>query len=184
MIANFYKSLLVCANYAKPLLVGSSHNEAGLFTVLDQLASASNLTAPRAGKGGLAGGLAGIRNNPSLINGQYTCPAADAAKARRDNGVPVWRYRYKGEWPNQNIGPNSGAWHGSEIAMIFGTTEYLSKKADVSDEFILSGKMRSAWATFVKDPVKGLLQNRTDAPAWPSYNPQGKTHSEEMWRTC
>ncbi|KAF1985683.1 alpha/beta-hydrolase [Aulographum hederae CBS 113979] len=42
-------------------------------------------------------------------------------------GVPAWRYRYFGQFPNQHLADDSGAWHSSEIAMIFGTTERVSK---------------------------------------------------------
>jgi hypothetical protein len=38
-----------------------------------------------------------------------------------------WRYIYNGVYPNQDIG-SKGAWHGAEIGMVFGTSEFLSQK--------------------------------------------------------
>jgi cholinesterase len=56
----------------------------------------------------------------------FHCPAANAAVARSDAGVPAWRYLYAGEWPNQQLGTRclgvKGAWHGAEIALVFGTS--------------------------------------------------------------
>jgi hypothetical protein len=56
-----------------------------------------------------------ILNTPvmGMLGGVFGCPSANAAKARVDNKVKVWRYLYSGEWPNQEIAKNAGAWHGA-----------------------------------------------------------------------
>jgi carboxylesterase type B len=76
-----------------------------------------------------------------------------------------WRYRYAGEWDNQYIGEGAGAYHGSEIALVFGTTPLLSKKPDVEEEIKLSKAMRTAWTSFAKDPENGLTKL-----GWPVYD--------------
>jgi carboxylesterase type B len=107
----------------------------------------------------------------------FGCPSGAAAKARRDAGVPAWRYLYAATWPNQQLGsccPNvKGAWHGSEIALIFGTTELKKKGADLPAEKELGKKMRDAWAGFAKDPDHGL-----EKLGWPVYDPNSKRTTE------
>lgn len=92
---------------------------------------------------------------------------------RRDAGVPAWRYLYSGEFPNQSLGPccpnSEGAWHGSEIALIFGTTEIKKPASDTPAETKLALEMRKAWTEFAKDPVHGLHRL-----GWPSYDPNSK----------
>ncbi|KAF2402642.1 alpha/beta-hydrolase [Trichodelitschia bisporula] len=156
-----------------PMLVGNNDNEAGLFAVLAQAGAAGAAAKAPSTSSSLAIELGNLR---------FTCPAGDAAKARRDAGVSAWRYRYAGEWPNQNIGPKAGAWHGSELGMVFGTTERTSNKPDTEEERKLSAKMREAWTTFAKDPVNGLTKL-----GWPLYDPAkptlvllGKPNSSEI----
>jgi carboxylesterase type B len=131
----------------RPVLVGNTNNEGATFS-----------------KENKAGG-------PGTL-GTFQCPAARAAKARSDVRVPVWRYLYAGEWPNQQLGaccPGvKGAWHGAEIALVFGTTELKGKGKDTDAEAALARKMRDAWAGFAKDPEKGLAKL-----GWPLYNPNG-----------
>jgi cholinesterase len=95
--------------------------------------------------------------------------------------VPAWRYLYSGEFPNQSLGPccpnSEGAWHGSEIALIFGTTEIKKEgsdqpaetKLDTPAETKLAAEMRKAWTEFAKDPVHGLHKL-----GWPSYDPNSE----------
>lgn len=131
----------------RPMLVGNTNNEGATFAKESKEGGANTL-------------------------GVFQCPAANAARARADAGVPVWRYLYAGEWPNQQLGaccPGiKGAWHGAEIALVFGSTELKGKGNDTDAEKALARKMRDAWAGFAKDPEKGLTKL-----GWPLYNPKG-----------
>ncbi|KAF2669097.1 alpha/beta-hydrolase [Microthyrium microscopicum] len=136
-------------NFVKrPILVGNVNNEAGLKT---------NTSASR--------------------QNMFGCPAGMAAKARRDAGVPAWRYLYQAEWPNNQLYSDPvkaaqvhGAWHGSELALLFGTTERKGKGPDTPAEKVLARKMRDAWAAFAKDPDHGL-----EKLGWPLYDPAKPT---------
>ena len=77
------------------------------------------------------------------------------------------RYRYYGVFPNQEISPKAGAYHSSEIPLLFGTTEDTGK--DTPSETKLARNMRHAWAEFAKDPVNGLVKL-----GWPVYNQNGE----------
>src|ERR1700760_3569253 len=87
------------------MLVGNNANEVALFLVILEQTS--------------------LLSNPMLkmANGAFSCPSGTAAKARSDKKVKSYRYLYAGEWPNQQLAPNAGAWHGSEIGAVFGSVE-------------------------------------------------------------
>ncbi|KAF2401659.1 alpha/beta-hydrolase [Trichodelitschia bisporula] len=110
----------------------------------------------------------------SLSNRISGCGSGAAADVRRKLGVPAWRYLYSGSFPNNGLGPcctaAKGAWHGAEIALIFGTTELKNKGQDTPNEAKLSKTLRDAWTGFAKDPVNGLSKL-----GWPRYDPEKPT---------
>lgn len=143
------------------MLVGNNANEIALFMVI--LNRDSALSSPIF----------------SAVNGVFSCPSGTAAQARTNAGVKAYRYLYAGEWPNQDIAPKAGAWHGSEIGMVFGSIEYqqqffgnmIGQKISYPNtdaQKILEKKMMGAWAAFAKDPDNGLA-------GWPTYDEKKPT---------
>lgn len=109
-------------------------------------------------------------------------------RARLKAGVPVWRARYFGEWPNLNPLEWLGAYHSSEwiawlfffplfffalgretdgdagdLPMVFGTSDLLGPNTALEKQ--TSEYMQGAWVAFAKDPENGLK----DQYAWPTY---------------
>ncbi|KAJ7605188.1 carboxylesterase [Roridomyces roridus] len=146
-----YLALSEAGQFAKlPYLVGSTDNEAGLYRVP-----------------ALAFGLSISDSQWDLFNlAGFTCPASRSALSRSTAGVPTWRYRYFGDWDNLRLFPGSGAYHGSELEMVFGTAEDVSGEASGVQQEGVSGMMRQAWGAFAKDPRAGLT-----ALGWPQYEP-------------
>jgi hypothetical protein len=140
----------------KPYFTGNNNYEAGLFRVLASAAGASVSDV-----------------DWCLFNLEtFTCPAAKAANARAVASVPTYRYRYFGEFPNMRLTahPNSGAWHGSEIDVIWGTSVDATGVANTAAETSISNYLQGAWAAFAKDPVNAF----TKAPySFPKYNANG-----------
>jgi len=132
-----------------PMLVGHAKNENGFYQLI---AKSRNATS--------TGSV-----NANIIG----CGPGPAAAGRRAQGVNAWRYVYTGEYPNQDIGI-PGAWHGSEIGLVFGTTEFSSRRPDIPEEVKLSEKMRNIWTNFAKDPVNGLVKM-----GFPLYDPAAPT---------
>lgn len=107
----------------------------------------------------------------------FTCPSACTAGYRARYGVPTWRYRYFGDWDNLRLyngtaglgTRGSGAYHGSEIEMIFGTAKDVSGLETSCMEAATSRYMMGAWAAFARDPKRGL-----SAYGWPLYDSAGK----------
>lgn len=97
-----------------------------------------------------------------------TCPGASASASRAKFGVPVWRTRYFGEWPNLNPLAWLGAYHSSDIPMIFGTSDL--RGPDTAAEEAVSKYYQTAWATFAKNPARGLTEY-----GWPMYDADANT---------
>jgi carboxylesterase type B len=101
----------------------------------------------------------------------FTCATAIEAEARVAQGVSVWRYRYFGDFANLRLFPGSGTYHGTVLNMVFGTAEDVSglPNGEVENETI--AYFQKAWATFARDPKKGL----SEVLGWPLYsNTTGK----------
>ncbi|KAL8721757.1 MAG: hypothetical protein Q9181_007638, partial [Wetmoreana brouardii] len=97
----------------------------------------------------------------------FQCPAALVAHDSAASGYPTWRYYFNASFPNTQPGfnvtiaglpdLNFGAWHSSELSIVFGT--YPTLNATVQ-EVTLSRFVQTAWANFAKDPT-------TKGPGWP-----------------
>ncbi|KAF7560691.1 hypothetical protein G7046_g3456 [Stylonectria norvegica] len=133
-----------------PMLIGNCDNDfASLYSPFD--GSAPNKTI-----------LDGLTDEV------FNCRAAIASKSRHSLGIPVWRYRYFGDFPNLNPLPWLGAYHASELPIVFGTSNLSGE--NTANETALSSYMQGAWAAFAKDPAKGLK-----GLGWPLYDADEKT---------
>jgi carboxylesterase type B len=136
------------------MLVGNSNNEGGIANI---------------NNGTFFTQFFGQGATGSILNVAMTCGSRDTARARKAAGVKVWRYRYFGDWPNQYIADGAGAYHGSEVPMVFGSTEHYRDVSDTVEEGKVVAEMMHAWATFAKDPDQGLT-----TLGWPEYDESSK----------
>jgi cholinesterase len=100
----------------------------------------------------------------------FTCPNDFKARMGRARGVSTWVYRYFGDWANTRLYPSSGAYHGTELQMLFGTSEDVSGIPPSAPQARLTKVMQSAWLAFANDPAKGLSEF-----GWPQFEPGRKT---------
>ncbi|KAJ7727265.1 carboxylesterase [Mycena metata] len=147
-----YAALSNAGKFAKlPYLLGSLDNEAGFYRIR-----------------GFTAGLNLTDSQWSIFNSEaFTCATSQTASFRVRAEVPIWRYRYFGDWNNlrlYNCCPGSGAYHGSDLEMVFGTAEDVSGIANGIREERVSKTMRRAWGAFAKDPRAGL-----NGLGWPEY---------------
>lgn len=84
--------------------------------------------------------------------------------------MPVWQYRYFGNWSNTRLYPTSGAYHGTEMQMLFGNSEDVSGIAPTAAQVQLTEVMQKAWVAFAEDPTSGL-----EKYGWPRYAPEEET---------
>ncbi|TKA80671.1 hypothetical protein B0A49_01620 [Cryomyces minteri] len=150
-----YAALSSNGSFAKlPYLAGNLDYEAGFYK-LSAYAANKTLTPAQWDSFNLAG---------------FTCPTGVEAANRVKYGVPTWRYRYFGDWPNLRLYPGSGAYHGSELEMVFGTAVDVSGAPNTGAENATSRYMMKAWAAFARSPADGL-----EDFGWPRYDPQSQT---------
>jgi carboxylesterase type B len=102
-------------------------------------------------KPGLPAGLAVFLpkdfNPMNLMDSIMGCSSASASVIRMKNGVPAWRFRYMGVWKNTDLGPGTGAYHSSDVPIVFGTTELRTGNVkDSSEEAKVVKRMRSSCA--------------------------------------
>lgn len=156
-----YDARSAAGNFIKvPLLTGNCDYEAGLFAT--------------------DAALANVTYSPVFWTvfdlSVFTCPASERANISIAAGVPTWRYRYFGDFPNLRLTsvPDSGAWHSSELPLVFGNYPNATGgvPASTAAELSIGDYMRGAWAAFAKDPVNGLTSYQG---GWPMYNPAGNT---------
>ena len=153
-----YSALSLSRSFAYiPYLVGNTGNEDGFYRVS---AAGQNVTLTD-------------KQWQTFDSEGFTCAARDEAVARRAVGVPIWRYRYVGDWENLRLYPDSGAYHGVDLHMIFGAGEDVVGSAypNSPEEISTIKYMMRAWAGFVKDPAKGL----SEKIKWPLFNPYWRT---------
>ncbi|KAF2707420.1 cholinesterase precursor [Pleomassaria siparia CBS 279.74] len=158
-----YQELSDAAAFSKiPFLAGNANFESGWYK-LSAYGAKMNLT----------------EDQWDLFNQRaFTCPNAYSTKSRVKENVPTWRYRYHGDWDNlrlyngtAGLGPRgSGAYHGSDINMVFGTAQDVSGLENAAAESALSEYMMGAWAAFSRDSKNGLTEY-----GWPAYQLTGDT---------
>jgi cholinesterase len=175
----------------KPMLIGSNDNEGGLITgiasILHKVIKANNDSIPAdlkkltngavqgieyvAGSGVIPGFVRGFLH--FIEEGVFNCPASKAADARKEAGVPVWRYRMFSAFENDLLG-GVGAFHVSDVPIVMGTSERKPGGAkNTAEQDKLIKNVMTAWATFAKDPEGGLTKL-----GWPTYDTKSKSHAE------
>jgi len=83
----------------------------------------------------------------------YTCTTAAIAHTAALAGNRIWRYYFNASFPDYQPIPSAGAWHTSEIPLVFGT--YKQDKTGDLTRYQLSKSMQRAWCDFAKYPEKG-----------------------------
>lgn len=88
-------------------------------------------------------------------NATFLYTAAATTKLRQAHSRTTYIYRYDGNFSNISPGNLSGAYHASELPLIFGTAgEFHGNSTEY--ENIVSRKLQDLWLGFAKDPHNGL----------------------------
>ncbi|KAI9699141.1 MAG: hypothetical protein M1836_003331 [Candelina mexicana] len=102
-------------------------------------------------------GADGLNTPHDVLSKIYTdlvfqCPVAATANSTAALSIPTYRYYLNASFANYQIFPGAGAFHASELALVFGT--YPRENA-TQQEINLSLDIQTAWAGFAKDPEQG-----------------------------
>jgi cholinesterase len=74
---------------------------------------------------------------------------------------------YFGDWDNLRLYPTGGAYHGSDVEMVFGASQDVSGLLESTPETTVKKMVQKAWAAYASDPANGM----TNVIGWPQYNP-------------
>lgn len=153
-----YLSLSSTGSFAKlPYLQGHNDYEQGYY-VIPAFAQGRNVSAAQTAQ---------------FLLESFVCPVSYEARQRTKAGVPTWAYRYFGDWDNTRLYPTSGAYHGTELHMILGSSEDASGIPATRAQEDTSKLFQRAVSAFVADPVSGLSKI-----GWPQFDPEQKSWVE------
>ncbi|CZT46053.1 related to triacylglycerol lipase V precursor [Rhynchosporium secalis] len=96
----------------------------------------------------------------------FWCPATKSTYERLAANRTTYRYFYAGNFTNVSPNPWIGAYHSSELPLIFGTDGLNGESTTFEKE--VSYVMQDAYLAFARDPVKGL-----EEVGWPVYESKG-----------
>ncbi|RAR00095.1 alpha beta-hydrolase [Stemphylium lycopersici] len=82
----------------------------------------------------------------------FQCPQALWANATASLGIPTWRYYFNASFTNTQAYPQLGAYHASEIPLLFATYPPANTTAQ---QYALTAFMQSTWARFARNPHLG-----------------------------
>ncbi|RAL12687.1 carboxylesterase [Aspergillus homomorphus CBS 101889] len=119
-----------------------------------------------------------------LTESIIACPVAHEVKNRNLAGLPTYRYQYAGNFTNISPLPWFGAYHSSELPILFGTHNQYGGPS-TQFEWEVSYAMEALWLSFAEDPSRGpvrltvesaaLNPNNSSYFAWPEFQ-QGSSN--------
>lgn len=157
----------LAGNTAKvPILTGTTAEEARVFLHIDgaglTIDEFLNTTFPNMPE--LHAALRALypRGSPNLetdfdVNAAiftdmaFNCPGKQVAEDYSTT-VKTWRYLFNASFPNYEPFPDAGAFHSSELPLVFGT---YNVKGATAQQIALSNSIMSAWTNFAKNPDRG-----------------------------
>ncbi|KAL4803121.1 carboxylesterase, type B [Aspergillus unguis] len=104
------------------------------------------------------------RTSTAATQKQWLCYSVEQAKLRYENGLETYRYLWAGNFSNISPEPWLGAFHTTDLFMIFGT--YSKDVGEIPQlEVDTSAAIQDLFLDFLKEP-KSLPSN-----GWPVYDP-------------
>jgi carboxylesterase type B len=124
-------------------------------------------------------GAAALASATKIIS----CPVGKETKNRNLGDLPTYRYQYAGNFSNISPLPWFGAYHSSELPLLFGThDEYRSRSTKF--EWEVSYAMEALWLSFAEDPTRGPARvavgdalanpNQKNYFSWPEFKQGGE----------
>lgn len=153
-----YSSLASTGSFAPlPYLHGHNDYEQGYYAI-PAFAQGRNITTEQAAQ---------------FLLESFVCPHSYEAKQRVLANVPTWVYRYFGDWNNTRLYPTSGAYHGTEMHMLLGSSEDASGLPASQAQRDTSRLFQRAIVAFSNDPKRGLTRL-----GWPRFDPATESWTE------
>ncbi|CAJ2512647.1 Uu.00g007660.m01.CDS01 [Anthostomella pinea] len=139
-----YTDLLISGRHAHiPLLTGTLTDEGSAVVPADFEGSETATELPPA----LAPAAQGYKLTTQ-------CTTLQEVRARAESNLTTYQYYYAGNFSNISPRPWLGAYHSSELPLIFGTYDLRGTGSELEHSTSLT--MQDRFSAFVKDPVNGL----------------------------
>ncbi|KAE8381994.1 Alpha/Beta hydrolase protein [Aspergillus bertholletiae] len=101
----------------------------------------------------------------------FNCPIVETVDNRLEQDIPTWRYLYHGNWSSLSPVPWLGAYHSSDVPIVFGTYKKTTVQPSSSPAEVAASKyIQGAWVAFAKDPWNGLRDY-----GWPQFISQDRS---------
>lgn len=104
---------------------------------------------------------------------RHICTGRDPLRKPSRIHLTDRQLRYSGHWKNLEMYPGSGAYHGTDLEMVFGNSGEVSGIPPLKAEQETTRLMQHAWATFADDPWEGLSKL-----GWPRFDQSSATLAE------
>ncbi|QRV86438.1 Carboxylesterase family [Ceratobasidium sp. AG-Ba] len=149
---------IVFSNYTDRILKGKMSKVPTLMSTLENEATGLVPFDPK--------GINETLANQMLYQ-TFVCPASKNSNLRSQANITTYRFRYAGNFTNISPYTFLGAYHGSELPMLFGgaTPGFGGRNATTPEDFT-SYLLQSYLLAFANDPKKGLSKL-----GWPKYKP-------------
>lgn len=149
VFANYTERALAGNFTKKPAILGLTHNDGAVFLPYDRQHGPDPAEA-----------------NATTLS-WFLCPIIQETQDRYAVGAPTYRYLYGGNF--SNISPQwwEGAYHQSELPLVFGTHD-IARGPSTAFETQVSMHMQDYWVAFATDPIHGLAKL-----GWNAYEPGG-----------
>ncbi|RAL58668.1 hypothetical protein DID88_002974 [Monilinia fructigena] len=130
-----------------PAIIGSNTNEGAGFVPFSEAGPGSEVL---------------FSTTESII----ACPVAQEVNARESvSGLKTYRYQYAGNFTNISPLPWMGAYHSSELPLLF-ETHYQYRGNSTPFEYEIAETMQALWLAFANDPSKAPSVGDL---TWPEY---------------
>ncbi|PQE33368.1 hypothetical protein CJF32_00006660 [Rutstroemia sp. NJR-2017a WRK4] len=140
---------IVFSNYTSRLLAGNVSSKPAIYgyTDIDTIAFVAFPADPLQESAN--------RTLAEISFQSWICTTSAISRYRTDIGLKTYQYQYRGNFSNISPLPWLGAYHSSELPLIFGTSGDF-RGEDTRLEKQTSLAMQRAWGAFARDPENGL----------------------------
>jgi carboxylesterase type B len=146
-----YTARALAGNFTrKPAIIGTTVDEGGVFLPYNRTFGPDPVIAD------------------SITLGSFLCPSVQTTHDRFAVNTTTFRYLYGGNFSNIAPQPWEGAYHQSDVPLIFGT-HGIARSNSTALEISVSEAMQDFWLAFAEDPVNGLPK-----AGWEAYEPTGE----------
>lgn len=170
------------------IIVGSNHDEAGLYALQKSFGSWAELEKTVQDDTGYAASYLNLVLNPDEVMARYpkenykavrkayidiftdmiyACPAVVQAQQLADNGATVFEYQFQKSPDEKEMLGDIGVFHAAELPFVFGNFNFMGFNIASKKNSAVSKMMMELWTSFARTGTPSA----EGVPAWPPHTP-------------